>query len=406
MKFRRDSRQLNRAVTPSITQGSPSMRRIEATWRKIGTLTRRLRNLDSFSLAFKTFALLGRPSHTKMLTAKEKRGQLSHSVADSWSLRGQLCQLGLKLARRAAQSMFALARAAAGNASQLQLLFEKLHLTFPPRRCTRELIKLYAALMRLRDRSTASTILSLNIRIALRDYSGFLLLYERARRADAIDPKSLWGFRFGRLALILNGPKLPDFTALKIFGIGLTKTGTVSLNTALGKLGFLSAHYNNVFSRRMLAEEDAFIFDAMTDTPVCIQFEALYHRFPNAKFIYTTRPYDEWEASYRGHCMKLYGTTDFDVLRTIPALRRFHPYVTDVERIDCALFFRYRDICAAHAAYQRRVTGFFSDKPKDKLLTLQVGSGREWEQICEFLDRKVPDEAFPWDNKAIRRGLR
>jgi hypothetical protein len=91
----------------------------------------------------------------------------------------------------------------------------------------------------------------------------------------------------------------------------------------------------------MLTDEDAYIFDAMMDTPVSIQFELLYHGFPNAKFIYTTRPYELWVDAFTRHCQRHYHTVDFAVIRTFPAVRHYHPSITDFEKVDCALYFRY-----------------------------------------------------------------
>ena len=86
----------------------------------------------------------------------------------------------------------------------------------------------------------------------------------------------------------------------KLFGIGLSRTGTTSLNTAFGRLGYRSVHFPS--DARTRAEIEAFIadprerlslrtlrfHDALTDTPACVGFEALDAQLPPQSF----RAYD------------------------------------------------------------------------------------------------------------------
>ena len=198
----------------------------------------------------------------------------------------------------------------------------------------------------------------------------------------------------------MRAKRFPDFQAPKIFGIGLSKTGTTSLNAALTRLGFLSTHYQNEFSMQMFEAEDACIFDAAMDTPVCIGFETLYHRFENAKFIWTQLPHDRWADAFRRHCLRLYETTDFAAIRRFGQRCRHQPHMADFATVDCALYFKYADIEEAHETYRKQVELFFSDKPAEKLLVLEPGDGREWEKLCGFLSRPVPGEPYPWENRS------
>ncbi len=209
-----------------------------------------------------------------------------------------------------------------------------------------------------------------------------------------------WRQRFERLASILRRKRFPDFHARKVFGIGLSKTGTLSLTTALTRLGFFSNHFENEFSVQLLDADDAIIFDAMTDTTVCIQFETLYHRFENAKFIWTKLRHDRWLDAFDRHYLRMFGTCDFSAIREIPRRFPHRPYMLDFEKIDMALYFRHDNVEEAYQAYRNRVEGFFRDKPKDKLLILETGDGREWSKLCDFLSCDVPDEPYPWENNS------
>ncbi len=308
--------------------------------------------------------------------------------------------LCLRPDRAAVERTYVAALNVVRKSAHVQTLFDHLRIAFSPWRHVVELLRLESALDRLNERSVESAILGLRLRVAMRDYAGFLTRYKEAAQTDGFAQRREWAHRFARLAQILTAPKFPDFLAPKVFGIGLSKSGTHSLNAALETLGFMSMHYNNEFSGLMLGEEDAYIVDAMTDTPVCIMFESLCHRFENAKFVYTTRPYEAWVDSFSQHCRKLYRSEDFRFIRSFPYRLAHRTYITDFEKVDCALYFHYRDIHEAYAAYDRRVNNFFSDQPSDRFLRLELGQGDEWGHLAAFLSQKAPDGPFPWTNKS------
>ena len=86
---------------------------------------------------------------------------------------------------------------------------------------------------------------------------------------------------------------------IKIFGIGLSKTGTTSLARALEILGYKTRDYIGVtkyiagdLSSVDLQEIDA--NDAFTDTPIPSFYKQLDEKYPNSKFILTTRNMDDW----------------------------------------------------------------------------------------------------------------
>ena len=54
-------------------------------------------------------------------------------------------------------------------------------------------------------------------------------------------------------------------TQEKVFGIGLSRTGTASLNVALQVLGFRTYHWLVPFEKRLVTLEDCFFCDGMTD---------------------------------------------------------------------------------------------------------------------------------------------
>ena len=313
------------------------------------------------------------------------------------SLKSPLC---LQSDGDEAESGFMAALDMAREASHFQSLFDLLRFVFPKWRLPLIFEQLDARLAALGEESADLLTLRLRLRISLRDFDGFLKLFQRSSVYFQCGSKNYWLQCFERLDSILRQNRFPDFQARKVFGIGLSKSGTLSLTTALKRLGFLSSHFENEFSMQLLDADDAIIFDAMTDTPVCIQFELLYHRFENAKFIWTKLRHDRWLDAFKRHCLRAYGTSDFSVIREIPCRFQRRPDMLDVEKIDCTLYFRYDNAEEAYEAYRNRLEGFFSNKSKDKLLILEVGDGREWSKLCDFLSCAVPDEPYPWENKS------
>ena len=85
----------------------------------------------------------------------------------------------------------------------------------------------------------------------------------------------------------------------KIFGVGLSKTGTTSLARALEILGYKTRDYLGVtrYSPSDLSSIDLQIIDsndAFTDTPIPSFYRELDTRYPGSKFILTVRDTDDW----------------------------------------------------------------------------------------------------------------
>ena len=78
---------------------------------------------------------------------------------------------------------------------------------------------------------------------------------------------------------------------MKIFGIGLSRTGTTSLTKALNDIGINIIHYP---SKQQLFDPTN---DGACDIPVANYYKELDKRFPNSKFIYTIRDKKEWLVS-------------------------------------------------------------------------------------------------------------
>jgi hypothetical protein len=183
----------------------------------------------------------------------------------------------------------------------------------------------------------------------------------------------------------------------KVFGLGLSRTGTRSLTSALQMLGFDTSHYpidEDTYIELANAQYDLTLlrfYDGLTDittVPFYAQFDKQY---PGSKFILTVRDKEAWLGSCARHWYN-------------------RPAFKEVEDPDEEVHLRMRQFLRASVygcynfdpdrfsyVYDRHVEAvmdYFRDRPQD-LLVLDVCSGEGFERLAPFLDRPVPAEPFP-----------
>ena len=168
---------------------------------------------------------------------------------------------------------------------------------------------------------------------------------------------------------------------MKVFGIGLSRTGTTSLTEALRILGYRALH----FPTRMDQVDE---YDALTDTPVAMMFKEFDNSYPGSRFIYTIRDMQSWLESMRWF---------------MPTMDR--PDIGAVALNACDVLYDTRtyDRDKLVAAYQRHheaVIKHFKDRSGD-LLVLDIVGNAGWEKLCSFLRKPLPNKPFPHEN--IRR---
>jgi hypothetical protein len=180
----------------------------------------------------------------------------------------------------------------------------------------------------------------------------------------------------------------------KIFGIGLSRTGTVSLTKALIHLGISAKHYPNdaitqeelkrgQYSLSILEEVDALL--DIPISPYYSQFDLVY---PDAKFILTTRSADSWLVSMEIH-FRNYLEHNRDA---------FDDYV--LASVYGALHFSSDRFTYVKELHERNVRDYFSGRP-EKLLVFDVFRGDSWPELCRFLDCPIPDVPYPHSNVAL-----
>ncbi|MFE4514240.1 sulfotransferase family protein [Kitasatospora sp. NPDC056783] len=182
----------------------------------------------------------------------------------------------------------------------------------------------------------------------------------------------------------------------KVFGIGLSRTGTRSLTAALGVLGFDVVHYpvDRATHRTLVAGSARFPLlesrDGLTDITVVPYYQDLDLAWPGSRFVLTVREEESWLRSCRTHWERpLPDRGDDRDVRLEREVQRFLRAAV----YGCHAFHpeRFRRVYRRHVA---DVTRYFADR-EDDLLVLDVVAGEGYERLAPFLGAPVPDEPFP-----------
>ena len=183
----------------------------------------------------------------------------------------------------------------------------------------------------------------------------------------------------------------------KILGVGLSRTGTRSLQAALTELGYATAHFvehrdelrglNTWFQGNFSCDSLA-DYDAATDLPIPIFYQQLDRRYPGSKFVLTVRDTGEWLTSVR----KLWRRRE---IKDDPP-GRYRRLVRQSMFGTCE--FSEEQLKLVHEKHVQDVTGYFQGR-NDDLLTLSICQGEGWEKLCPFLGKPVPSTRFPWHNR-------
>ncbi|HTX50078.1 MAG TPA: sulfotransferase [Caulobacteraceae bacterium] len=188
---------------------------------------------------------------------------------------------------------------------------------------------------------------------------------------------------------------------LKVVGTGLGRTGTKSMQTALGMLGFGPCHHMvEVFADpgSMQWWVDAaegrpdwdLIFknyQSVVDYPGAGHWKALVDYYPNAKVLHTVRDPDQWWESTQATIFAPGGPAS-NMTEGLPG-KFFGSFIGPVREhlADRAYmtdyFRRHTEEVKAHVAPER-------------LLVYEVGEG--WDRLCAFLGVPVPTERYPSEN--------
>jgi hypothetical protein len=185
----------------------------------------------------------------------------------------------------------------------------------------------------------------------------------------------------------------------KVFGIGLSKTGTTSLYAALMRLGIRTLTYRHLEATGLDDwREGRFATDylagaeAATDIPIPTYFRELDELYPGSKFILTERPLVPWLESL--------GSQFMNRTKEVAGFRRDMRFATyGIAGFNAMRFAR---IAAEHS---ESVRAHFAKRPQD-LLVLNLFDDQGWPELCDFLGHPIPRSPFPNVKPGFRATLR
>lgn len=167
---------------------------------------------------------------------------------------------------------------------------------------------------------------------------------------------------------------------IKIFGVGLFRTGTSSLTRALRELGYKIIHPPRPALLPELLDEITDT-DGANDSPIAYQYKELDKIFPNTKWILTTRRLETWLKSVEYFLKTIYDSGADDEIRTL--LYGHHKF--DKEKYTKAFI-----------KHHKEVKEYFKDR---ELLIMDMDKGDfNWGKLCRFLNKEIPNTLYPYDH--------
>ncbi|MER5648726.1 sulfotransferase family protein [Streptosporangium sp. NPDC002524] len=202
---------------------------------------------------------------------------------------------------------------------------------------------------------------------------------------------------------------------MRVIGAGFGRTGTLSLKTALERLGYGPCHHMKEVIERpeqirrwlALAEGRPVSWDELlegyhscVDWPSAAYWRELAEHFPEAKVVLTVRDPRRWldsmnatvlEQRRRGHGLRGRAVRGLSsVLGTDFAAFVKMTRLTVDERV---FHGHCEDSASLLRAFQAHIDDVVAAIPPGRLLRFEVGQG--WEPLCGFLGVAVPEGPFP-----------
>lgn len=193
----------------------------------------------------------------------------------------------------------------------------------------------------------------------------------------------------------------PPLGQAKVFGVGLNKTGTTSLEAALNLLGIRTIHYP--FKRATYEELTSGCYrlsimesyQAAVDTSVAPFYPQLDREYSGSRFVLTHRDPESWLRSIEAHWPVMRQWCERE-----PQFGRFTDFISAV--VYGSIGFDRDRFLYAYETHDRNVREYFRDRPND-LLVMDICNGDGWETLCPFLGMDIPPIPFPHSNRGRDR---
>lgn len=179
----------------------------------------------------------------------------------------------------------------------------------------------------------------------------------------------------------------------KIFGIGIGRTATKSLTAALEILGYNCVHWmpdratalevvTGAKVSRIVEQKEA-VIDMILPL---IYYREYVDRFPDAKFILTTRETESWLRSMKRHMIRM-RTPD-------PTNFSAEPYGSLILKSWTTGMDGDQQLVNAFLSHNQSVRDFFAGRDAH-FLEMNIIDGDGWKKLCPFLGVVEPNVPFP-----------
>jgi hypothetical protein len=190
----------------------------------------------------------------------------------------------------------------------------------------------------------------------------------------------------------------------KIFGIGLSHTGTQILAHALTRLGFnviYSPDDEIILQQWMVGNYNFSLlkdFDGITDITVASVYTKIDQLFPNSKFILTVRDQESWLKSLAAqwNTESKFDDSFSSNETTMQRRKQLRIATYDTYTFNPERFSQVYDL------HHKNVVDYFKDRP-ESLLILDIYHGEGWEKLCPFLNRPISEQQFPFRTPELPR---
>lgn len=161
----------------------------------------------------------------------------------------------------------------------------------------------------------------------------------------------------------------------KIFIIGLPRSGTTSMCSAMLELGYAVAH--TAYTQKTFDNAQV-----IADTPIFADYQRLDEFYPNSKFIYLARQPANWLPSIKQLLQRMYINVSredggFNTIIKRCYQKTFSPFtqenITDDEFL-----------ANAYAVHYEQVQRYFLHRPQD-LLTIDISEAESYQKLLRFL---------------------
>ena len=174
---------------------------------------------------------------------------------------------------------------------------------------------------------------------------------------------------------------------MKVFGVGLNKTGTSTFGKCMEVLGYTHVSYrSDLLQQYLIGRIDPIIvetkrFDSFEDWPWPLLYERLYEEYKDqARYVLTVRiSADVWLKSLKKHCLN----TDPDRPMRAPIYGYKYPHGYEREHM---IFYE---------RHNSNVRKFFSTKASHLFTEICWEKGDGWPQLCSFLNVPIPAVPLP-----------